>query len=179
MNRLLRKKDLVQAVGVAKSTVADWITEFQIFVPTVKNGAVTYYRPEALEVLQAIREFRELDYSKVQIMELLAKKGFPVTVEEAAEDANRILVDSDHRDGLFFLMQNVGQAMTEIGKHEERLKLQSDLLNGQGEKVTETAYQVLALQKTVLDLESRLEEAQKQIIAIQQKNKRWWQPWRK
>ncbi|WP_124118907.1 MerR family transcriptional regulator, partial [Paenibacillus xylanexedens] len=95
MDGLLRKKDLVEAVGVAKSTIADWVTEFHVYIPTVKHGAVTYYKPEALDVLNAIRELRELDNSKVQIMELLAKKGFPVTVEEAVEDVERVLSGAD------------------------------------------------------------------------------------
>ncbi|PSR26089.1 MAG: hypothetical protein C7B43_14845 [Sulfobacillus benefaciens] len=31
---LLRKRDLVDKLGVAKSTVADWVMEFRVFIPT-------------------------------------------------------------------------------------------------------------------------------------------------
>jgi hypothetical protein len=105
LNGLLRKKDLIDGVGVAKSTIADWVTDFHVYIPTVKHGAVTYYKPEALDVLKAIREMRELDQSKVQIMELLAKRGFPITVEEAVADVERVVAGADSRDTLLTVMQ--------------------------------------------------------------------------
>ncbi len=46
---LLRKRDLVNALGVAKSTVADWVSEFNVFIPTIQDGALTLYKREALE----------------------------------------------------------------------------------------------------------------------------------
>lgn len=172
MNGLLRKKDLVEAVGVAKSTIADWVTEFHVFIPTVKHGAVTYYKPEALDVLNAIRELRELDYSKVQIMELLTKKGFPVTVEEAIEDVERVLSGADSRDTLLTVMQTMGQAVVEIGKQTEqinrittRIEEQSERMDGQDGRISETVGQVDELRRTVEEMQRQLAEAQAEAAA--------------
>ncbi|MFE4714798.1 MerR family transcriptional regulator, partial [Paenibacillus sp. NPDC056722] len=168
MDGLLRKKDLVEALKpLAKSTIADWITEFHVYIPTVKHGAVTYYKPEALDVLKAIRELRELDQSKVQIMELLSKKGFPVTVEEAVEDVERVLSGADPRDTLLTVMQTMGQAVVEIGKQTEhinrittRIEEHSERMDGQDGRISETVDQVEDLRRAV-------EEIQRQLAATQ------------
>lgn len=200
MNGLLRKKDLVEAVGVAKSTIADWVTEFHVFIPTVKHGAVTYYKPEALDVLNAIRELRELDYSKVQIMELLTKKGFPVTVEEAVEDVERVLSGADPRDTLLTVMQTMGQAVVEIGKQTEqinrittRIEEHSERMDGQDgriqtveEKQDEQVGRMTDLEQTVKELAEQLAATKAEAAAAKERaeraeaeaNKPWWRRWK-
>ena len=200
MDGLLRKKDLVEAVGVAKSTIADWVTEFHVFIPTVKHGAVTYYKPEALDVLNAIRELRELDYSKVQIMELLTKKGFPVTVEEAVEDVERVLSGADPRDTLLTVMQTMGQAVVEIGKQTEqinrittRIEEHSERMDGQDgriqtveEKQDEQVGRMTDLEQTVKELAEQLAATKAEAAAAKERaeraeaeaNKPWWRRWK-
>lgn len=200
MDGLLRKKDLVEAVGVAKSTIADWVTEFHVFIPTVKHGAVTYYKPEALDVLNAIRELREQDQSKVQIMELLSKKGFPVTVEEAVEDVERVLSGADSRDTLLTVMQTMGQAVVEIGKQTERqnrietrIEEYSERLDGQDgriqnveEKQGETVGRMTDLERTVEELARQLAATKAEAAAAKERAERaeaeaskpWWRRWK-
>ncbi|MFX3643247.1 MAG: MerR family transcriptional regulator [Candidatus Pristimantibacillus sp.] len=193
MDGLLRKKDLVEAVGVAKSTIADWVTEFHVFIPTVKHGAVTYYKPEALDVLNAIRELRELDQSKVQIMELLSRKGFPVTVEEAVEDVERVLSGADSRDTLLTVMQTMGQAVVEIGKqtdrlnrHEERISEHGERMDGQDGRISKTVDQVADLRQTVEEMKCQLAATQAEAAAAKERAERaeaearkpWWRRWK-
>ncbi|MEX3922279.1 MerR family transcriptional regulator [Paraburkholderia sp. BR10872] len=175
MDGLLRKKDLVESVGVAKSTIADWVTEYHVFIPSLKHGAVTYYKPEALDVLNAIRELREQNYSKVQIMELLAKRGFPVTVEEAVEDVERVLSGADSRDTLLTVMQTMGQAVVEIGKQTERqnrietrIEEHSERMDGQDGRIAETADQVAILRHVVEEMQQQLIAAQVEVAAAKQ-----------
>ena len=186
MDGLLRKKDLVEAVGVAKSTIVDWIVDFNVYIPVVKHGAVTSYRPETVDVLKTIRELREKDHSKVQIMELLAQKGFPITAEEAIDDVKRVLSGTDPRDTLLTVIQKMGQAGAEIGKQDGRINRvksvvleYSKQMDGQDGRITETADQVVELQKTVEELKQQLSEAQRQIAATkEQANKPWWKRWK-
>lgn len=122
---LLRKKDLHPAVGVAKSTVADWIEDFNIYIPQLKQGNVTYYRPETIDVLMFIKQCREQNYQKQQIMETLAANNFPVTVEEAKEDAeNAINKHTNTQDIGDFLsvMQVMGQAVQNLSDQDESIK---------------------------------------------------------
>ena len=186
MDGLLRKKDLVEAVGVAKSTVADWITEFHVFIPTVKHGAVTYYRPEAVDVLNTIRELREQDYSKVQIMELLAKRGFPVTVEEAVEDVERVMAGADPRDTLLTVMQTIGQAVAEIGKQTERQNRIEARVDEHSTRLDGQDGRMANLEQTVKELAQQLAEARAEAAAAKERaeraeaeaNKPWWKRWR-
>jgi len=182
MDGLLRKKDLVEAVGVAKSTIADWITEFHIFIPMVKHGAVTYYKPEALDVLKAIRELRELDQSKVQIMELLYKKGFPVTVEEA----ERFLSGADPRDTLLTVMQTMGQAVVEIGRQTERQNRIETRIEEHYGRISETVDQVADLRQAVEEMKRQLATTQAEASAAKERAERaeaesskpWWRRWK-
>lgn len=182
MDGLLRKKDIVEAVGMAKSTVADWITEFHVFIPTVKHGAVTYYKPETLDVLNAIRELRELDQSKTQIMELLVKKGFPITVEEAVEDIERVVSGADSRDTLLTVMQMMGQAVVKIGEQDGRInriestvQASTERMDGQDGRISVTSEQVAELMRRVIEAEERAARAEVAAAeAKEQASKPWW-----
>lgn len=182
MDGLLRKKDLIDGVGVAKSTIADWVTDFHVFIPTVKHGAVTYYRPEALDVLRVIRELRELDHSKVQIMELLAKRGFPITVEEAVADVERVVAGADSRDTLLTVMQTMGQAVVEIGKQDGRInRVESradehhERLDGYDGRLAETANDVTDLRHAMEEMKIQLAEAKAAAAAAKElANKSFW-----
>lgn len=177
MDGLIRKKDLIDAVGVAKSTIADWVTEFSVFIPTVKHGAITYYRPEAIDVLNCIKELRQLDYAKHQIMEMLSKRGFPITVEEAVEDVQRVLSHSDPRDTLLNVMQKMGQTVAEIGKQTERLNQHDEKLYSHEIRLDEQVDKVQQLENMVNELRRQLfvtnEELSAAIAREQEKKPLW------
>lgn len=118
---LLRKKDLHPVVGVAKSTVADWIEDFNVYIPKTKHGNITYYKPEAIEVLLFIKQCRDQNYQKHQIMEKLAEEGFPITVNEAVEDVRKALEVDSPRDTLLAVMQSMGQSVAKIAEQDERI----------------------------------------------------------
>ncbi|MEK4715916.1 MerR family transcriptional regulator [Sporosarcina sp. FSL K6-5500] len=139
---MLRKKDLHSPVGVPKSTVADWVEDFSVYIPKVKQGSVIYYKSETIDVLKFIKLCREQHYQKPQIMQMLADKGFPITVEEAVEDVRRAMEGDTPRDTLLTVMQTMGQAMTELTGQNERLdghdkvlKTLSEQQNGQNERM--------------------------------------------
>ena len=125
---LLRKKDLHPAVEMPKSTVADWIEDFNVYIPKVKQGNVTYYKPETIDVLNFIKKCREQNYQKHQIMQLLTEKGFPITVEEAIEDVKNALEVENPRDTLLAVMKTMGQAVSKIAEQDERLDGQDEAL---------------------------------------------------
>lgn len=175
MDRLMRKKELLDAVGVAKSTLADWVIEFHMYIPTVKQGAVTYYRPESIDVLNAIKELRQLDYAKPQILELLAKRGFPVTVEEAIEDVQKIISQADARDTLLNVMQTMGLAVAEIGKQTDRLNRHEEVIIKQGERLDGQDGRIVELEKTLHELKRELDTTREELaITKEQADKSIW-----
>jgi DNA-binding transcriptional MerR regulator len=125
---LLRKKDLHPKIGMPKSTIADWIEDFNVYIPKVKQGNVIYYKPETIDVLLFIKKCREQNYQKAQIMQMLADKGFPVTVEEAVEDVRKALEVDSPRDTLITIMQMTGQAISKIADQDERLEQQDETI---------------------------------------------------
>ncbi len=158
---LLRKRDLVEKLGVAKSTVADWVTEFQVFIPTIKDGALTLYKPEALEVLNAIKVMREQNLPKAEIYALLQQKGFPVTVEEAADEVQRAIGRLDGRKQLLDVMNQLGNAVERVADLKER----QDAQDG---RVTE-------LERTVQELKTELTTVRAE---LEKKQRPWWTFWR-
>ncbi len=156
---LLRKKDLHPEVGVPKSTVADWIEDFNVYIPKVKQGNVTYYRPESIDVLKFIKQCRDQNLQKPQIMELLAKKGFPITVEDAIEDVKKALeVDSSPRDTLLTVMQTMGQAVSKIAEQDERLSKQDERLTYIEKRTDEIEYLKSEFEKLKKELAATKEE---------------------
>jgi DNA-binding transcriptional MerR regulator len=142
--QLLRKKDLHPKVGVPKSTIADWVEDFNIYIPKTKQGSVTYYKPETVDVLLFIKKCRDQNYQKPQIMQMLADKGFPITVEEAIDDVKKALEVDSPRDTLITVMQMTGQAIAKIAdqderinEHTETLKALQDKQDGQNGRLTE------------------------------------------
>jgi DNA-binding transcriptional MerR regulator len=163
MKRMLRKRDLVEALGVAKSTVADWVIEFQVYIPTVRQGSVTYYLPEAIDVLNVIRELREQDYAKPDIMRMLGERGFPITIVEAVEDVQRVVDKADYRDGFLKIMQNVGESIARVTEQTQRIDRHEERMDGQDGRIAE--------------LEQQLESLRTELAAAkeQQDRRKWYQ----
>lgn len=182
---LLRKKDLVDALGVAKSTVADWVGEFQVFIPTSKEGSLTYYMPEAIDVLNTIKALREQNMPKGEIYAVLQDKGFPITVQEAIEDVQKALAKGDARKQLLDVMGQVGNALERLADQEETLEYiekrqnhLSDQQNSLSEQQSVQDGRVTDLELTVQQLKTELESARTEIAItkaeLEKKRKPWW-----
>ena len=153
-----------------KSTVADWIEDFNVYIPKIKQGNVIYYKPEAIEVLDFIRKCREQNYQKPQIMQLLADEGFPITVEDAVDDVRRAIEGDSPRDTLVAVMQTMGQAMTELtdqkdrlNEHEKALEALIEQQSGQDERLNEFGKRTdERLEKVSKQTDEQLEKVSKQ-----------------
>lgn len=161
---LLRKKDLHEKVGIPKSTVADWLLEFHVYIPKVKQGKVTYYKKEALEVLQFIKGCREKNYDKSQIFQLLADKGFPITVEEAVQDVKKVIEESS-RDSLLMIMQTMGQAINKIAEQDEKISETKKVIEYQQERIELLEKRI----KEMDEIRTELERVRKEIVAAKEK----------
>lgn len=198
---LLRKKDLYEKVKIPKSTVADWIEDFSVYIPKSKQGNVTYYRPEAIDVLLFIKQCREQNYQKQQIFGLLAKKGFPITVEEALEDVQNALNTSEnYRDTLLTIMQTTGQAVIKIADQEQSIVALQEKENEQdgtlktlqqqqvyqneqlefiGKRTGETDEIINHLKQEIKALKEEIaitKESKEKVAA--EKQKKWWELWK-
>lgn len=124
MNELLRKKDVVEAVGVAKSTVSDWINEFHMYIPTIKDGQTTYYKREAVDVLLAIKEMRDQGVPKIEISKRLAER-FPINAEDTPSPAES--EGSEQRtDGRTDIALTIASMTSMLGKVVEQMERQDE-----------------------------------------------------
>jgi DNA-binding transcriptional MerR regulator len=172
---LLRKKDLHPAVGVAKSTVADWIEEFNVYIPKVKHGSINYYKPETIDVLLFIKQCRDQNYQKHQIMEMLAEKGFPITVEDAVEDVKKALEGDTPRDTLLAVMQTMGQAVSRMAEQDGRLDEQERTLKTLQEKQDGQDERLSGIEKRTDEIEylkKEIETLKKELAAAQEEKKK-------
>lgn len=169
---LLRKKDLHPEVGVAKSTVADWIEDFNVYIPKTKHGNITYYKPEAIEVLLFIKQCRDQNYQKHQIMEMLAEKGFPITVNEAVEDVKKALEIDSPRDTLLAVMQTMGQSVAKIAEQDGRILEHDKALKTVQEKQDGQEKRLIGLERRTDEIEllkRELETVKMELAAAKEK----------
>lgn len=167
---LLRKKDLHPVVGVAKSTVADWIEDFSIYIPQLKKGNVTYYRPETIDVLQFIKQCREHNYHKQQIMVALSDNGFPVTVEEAKDDAEQSVGPQANSDNHDFLsaMQTMGQAFQKLSDQDESIKSLRDKNERHEGRMDEVEKRTDQNNKTIDELRQEVKTLKEELAATKE-----------
>lgn len=170
---LLRKKDLHPKVGVAKSTVADWIEDFNIYIPKSKQGNVTYYRPETIDVLTFIKQCREQNYQKQQIMEALASNDFPVTVDEAKEDVNKVIGQNMEQNNNNFMsvFQTMGHAVQKLSDQDESIKsLQSRDYEHEG-RIENVEKRTEKTNETIVSLKQEIQDLKEELAAAQEKTK--------
>lgn len=105
-----------------KSTVADWIEDFNVYIPKIKQGNITFYNSDTIEVLLFIRKCREKNYQKNQIMQLLSENGFPITVNEVIEDMEKIVEGDNPREKFLKVMENMSESIEKIGEQQKALK---------------------------------------------------------
>lgn len=172
---ILRKKDLHPKVGVAKSTVADWIEDFNIYIPQSKKGNVTYYRPETIDVLMFIKQCREQNYQKQQIMEALAAKGFPVTVEEVKNDAEKAIsndINSQDNHDFLAVIQTMGQAVQQLSDQDESIKYLRDKGREHEGRMNEIERRTEETGETIDDLKAEIEELKQELAATKEKKRK-------
>ena len=168
MKELLRKRELIEAVGVPKSTIADWIIEFRVYIPTVQQGSVTYYRPAANPVLMAIKELREKQYAKPDIMRELMQRGFAIEVPQEGDDIRDIILDRQSApDGQMLdmmrkSMYRLQQHSSLLQRHHQRFQLQDKRLETHDEELE-------GIRKELHEVKKEL-AATKAILA----RKPWW-----
>lgn len=189
MENLLRKKDVTEAVGVPKTTVNDWINDFAPFIPKVRNGRTTYYKPEAVNVLLRVKALREKGYDKSQIsMEL--SRMFAIDADEVENKIEKSEGRSDqasNRDALLTVMQTMGKVMERMTELEREVKeakekqveqqmINSELLEQLNEQRKIMDERLNERDMNLVNAIKEIQEVKKQVAAA--KEKKWWNFWK-
>jgi MerR HTH family regulatory protein len=168
MKELLRKIDVVKAVGAPKSTVSDWINDYPAFIPTIKDGSSTYYKPEAIDVLLYIKELRELNYAKPEIASKLVEKGFAINADEVTEQLVKTKERAVNSDALNAVMTTMGKFLEKSIAQDGRITELEKAVRETESNREETAAALLERfekqDEEIRKLRSELEEERKKSV---------------
>lgn len=170
---LLRKKDVVEQVGVAKSTVSDWIDDYKIYIPTVQQGNKTYYKPETVDVLLAVKELRDRDVSKTQIAEELASR-FTINADETAGIIKKTADNPEKTDAMIAVMSTMGKALDHLGRQDERLREQDSKVAELERKAESYDEMMKKLQDEVAASREKSAELEAKIKAMEEEKPKGW-----
>lgn len=164
VERLLRLKDLYLELGMARSTVANWIANYAEYIPTVKEGNVTYYKPEALDVLQFIKECREENYIRQEIIELLDEKGFTKIEETVREvELEKLAAETEERLNTQTAEVKVKDKLEQ--KKQEEAKKSGGLSDEDIERMNALKHQLEMLKEEVAATAERKKQQKKGLLA--------------
>ncbi|ASN05547.1 hypothetical protein CFK40_11265 [Virgibacillus necropolis] len=129
-------------VGVPQNTAANWIEDFNFYIPDTERRDDTYYHPEAIDVLKFIKECKNQHYQKPEIMEMLANKKFPITIEKTKEDVQPPLDQENYKENILTVMQTVGKTVANVSDQKELIKVLQEQQNKQNKRIKNTEKQI-------------------------------------
>src|SRR5699024_2442617 len=119
---LLSFNSLCHIVGVSQQTVGKWIEEFTIYIPKKQRRDGVYYFPEAIDILRFIKKCKYQNYEKSEIMKMLAKKSFPIRVENTIENIQNRVDQMEYRDNVLTVMQTIGKTVSNVATQNETIQ---------------------------------------------------------
>lgn len=121
---LLSSDDLSQMIDVPESTVNDWLSEFQLFIPKTKKRDELYYLPEAVNVLQFIKTCYDQNNAKSQIVKWLADRSFPEIARNSMEnDQSDKGKKGTNKENFVTMMQTIGKTVANVASQEKLLQM--------------------------------------------------------
>ena len=137
----LLMKDIAELIGVRRSILANWASEFSMFIPTVKQGRKEYFRPRAVEVLRHIRNLKEEDNNKLEIVESLTKE-FPIEIDKINKVKEQVTKTynskrNSKRKGGLDVVYLAMQSLCEVNERLDRLIQQVADANPENERLRE------------------------------------------
>lgn len=153
------------------------MTDFNMFMPTVKNGSVTYYQPETLDVLKAIKELKEQGFLfKMDIVPVLMDRGFSITVEDSVEELQKAFSDADSKDVqtkvITELARQSGQLEVVTGRMDgltDRIDGQDELLEQQVKRLEDQDGRITVATDEMAAIKLQLEEVVKQLAVANER----------
>ncbi|GAB3056417.1 MerR family transcriptional regulator [Virgibacillus ainsalahensis] len=138
---LLGINGLCHIVGISENTAADWIKDFNVYIPKADQQDATYYHPEAIEVLKFIKQCKDQNYAKPQIMDMLANRSFPITVDSSIEDVKTTLEQGNYKENILSVMQTIGMTVSNVANQEKWLKTIQEQQYEQNKRIKHTEKQ--------------------------------------
>jgi len=123
----LNQVKLAEESGIARTTIRDWIKDFRVFIPMIQDDKKIYYKSDAIDVLKMIEKLKSEDKTKSEIYNELIEAGFPITVQEAAEEIQTAITDSqDPRQKLLNTMESMAQTLGTLAQIQTQQREFSD-----------------------------------------------------
>lgn len=156
---LLGIRGLCLIVGISENTAANWIKDFNVYIPTADQQDDTYYHPEAIEVLKFIKQCKDQNYEKPQIMEMLKNRSFPITVDSSIKDVQTTLENGNYKENILSVMQTIGMTVSNVADQEKWLKNIQEKQDRQNKRIEHAEKQA----KEITDLKQEIQTLKQEI----------------
>lgn len=132
---LLSISGLCHIVGVTQSTAEHWIEDFNAYIPEMKQKDVTYYYPEAIGVLQFIKESKNQRFQKPEIMEMLTHGNCPITAEKTIGNVQPKTNRKNDKENILTVMQTIGKTVEKVSNQNNLIKDLQEQQNQQNKRI--------------------------------------------
>lgn len=144
---------LCHIVDVPQNRAAKWIEDFNFYIPETKRKDVTYYHPEAIDVLKFIKKCKAQNYKKQQIMEMLANQNFSLKSEKTTDDLPQSLDRENYKENILTIMQTIGKTVANVSDQRESIKALQEQQSEQKKRIKNTEKQT----QIIYDLKQKIE----------------------
>ncbi|MFC4025313.1 MerR family transcriptional regulator [Oceanobacillus longus] len=119
---LLTINGLCHIVDVSKDTMLVWMEDFNVYIPKTVEENITYYHPEAIDVLNFIKKCKSEDYQNGQISEMLANRNVFATTESPLEEIQNSIDEGSHKENILTVMQTIGKTVSNVAIQEKEIQ---------------------------------------------------------
>ncbi|WP_249870509.1 MerR family transcriptional regulator [Oceanobacillus saliphilus] len=132
---LLTINGLSYIVDVSKDTLSEWMEDFNVYIPKTVEKNVTYYHPEAIDVLKFIKKCKSQDYQNGQITEMLANRNVPVPSNSSLEEIQHSIDEGCQKENILTLMQTIGKTVSNVASQEKTIQALQQIQREQNRKI--------------------------------------------
>ncbi|WP_157087652.1 MerR family transcriptional regulator [Oceanobacillus damuensis] len=157
---LLTIDGLCYIIDVSKDTMSEWIEDFNVYIPKTVEKNITYYHPEAIDILKFIKKCKAKDYQNNQISEMLANRNIPVTATRSLEEIQHSIDEGYHKENILTVMQTIGKTVSNVANQEKEIQALQQIQREQHKKIQQLEEQTT---KEINDLRQEIEALKQQL----------------
>lgn len=116
---LLSIRSLSRMVGISLYTAANWIEDFDVYIPKTEERDATYYYPDAVDVLKRIKKWKAKNYENAQIKIMLANYALPTNQNHAMKETQTTLDHGNDKENMLTIMQTIGKTVSNVTNQEK------------------------------------------------------------
>ncbi|WP_087974306.1 MerR family transcriptional regulator [Oceanobacillus rekensis] len=144
---LLTINGLCYIVDVSNDTMVEWMEDFNVYIPKTEDMNITYYHPEAIDVLKFIKKCKAEDYQNGQITEMLANRNIFTTTDSPLEEIQNSIDEGSHKENILTMMQTIGKTVSNVASQEKEIRALKQVQREQTKEINNLKREMEALKQ--------------------------------